>query len=133
MPDPSNRITAPAFDNAIRNPADPNHLMVIKPVRERVRIYSGETLIANTSNACRVLEVGRGVYDPVMYIPEADLTIEFEQLIKSTHCPIKGDASYLALAGVEIGWVYRQPLGMAADLAARHAFWPSRTRLVIGD
>ncbi|WP_428646715.1 DUF427 domain-containing protein [Roseibium sp.] len=122
-----------AFDDAIRNPDNPDHLMVIKDVPRRIRVYAGDTLLADSRNTLRVMEIGKSVYDPVVYVPEADLTCTFETTGKSTHCPIKGDASYIAFGGEEIGWVYKEPIPMAARLAKHYAFWPARVRVVEGD
>ncbi|WP_420413561.1 DUF427 domain-containing protein [Roseibium sp.] len=121
-----------AFEDAIRNPANPAHLMVIKPVTRRIRIFAGDVLLADTKNALRVLEVGRSVYDPVIYVPEADLMCDFDSLEKSTHCPIKGDATYITLEGEELGWVYTSPIETSQKLANHYAFWPNKVRLIEG-
>ncbi len=126
-------LQSPAFVDAIRNPKDPNHLMVIKPVTRNIRVFAGETLLAKTTNAIRVMEVGRGVYDPVIYVPENSLQSPFSELSKSTHCPIKGDASYVAIGGDEIGWVYKTPLQMSIQLKNHYAFWPDKVRIVEGN
>ncbi|MTI44801.1 uncharacterized protein (DUF427 family) [Roseibium hamelinense] len=128
----ANLISAPAFESAARNPHDPNHLMVIKPVKQRVRVFHGDCLLADSHSAKRVLEVGHGVYDPVIYIPVKDIVFDFTPVEKSTHCPIKGDARYVAAHGEEVGWVYDTPLPMATELGECYAFWPDKTRLVIG-
>lgn len=125
--------TFPAFEKAIRNPDDPGHLMIIREVPRRVRVYSGDVLLADSHNARRVQEIGRSVYDPVIYIPEADLTADLGRVDKTTHCPIKGDAGYVSFQDEEIGWVYRSPIPMAGQLAGHHAFWPDKVRLVEGE
>lgn len=122
-----------AFNDAIRNPGNPDHLMVIKDVPRRIRIYHGATLIADSTSALRVLEIGKTFYDPVFYLPEADLKTGLETVDRSTHCPIKGDASYVAVDGDEIGWVYRTPIPMADRLTAHYAFWPAKVRVVEGE
>lgn len=131
MPDP--QLTAATFDKAIRNPAEPNHLMVLKEIPRRIRIYAGTTLLADTTKALRLMEIGRSVYDPVIYVPETDLACVFESIDKSTRCPIKGDARYVGLDGEELGWVYKRPLAMARQLSGHHAFWPSKVRVVEGE
>ncbi|MET1412508.1 DUF427 domain-containing protein [Roseibium sp. HPY-6] len=123
----------PALNDAIRNPNNPTHMMVIKDVARRIRIYAGDVLLADSTSARRVVEFGKSVYDPVVYIPEADLIANFETVERSTHCPIKGDASYVALEGAEIGWVYHNPIPMTAQLKGHYAFWPAKTRLVEGE
>ena len=57
--------------HTIHNPGDPRHFMRIKPVKGRVRILLGETVLADSRNALRLLEAGHDVYDPVLYIPLA--------------------------------------------------------------
>jgi len=125
--------TSDPFADAIRNPANPAHLMVVRPVGRRIRIYAGDTLLADSTRALRVIEVGKSVYDPVVYVPGNDLAVAFERLEKSTHCPLKGNASYVALAGEELGWTYENPIEAAAAIKGHFAFWQQKTRLVEGE
>lgn len=128
---PETSITA--LSEAIRNPDDPNHMMVIKPAPRRMRVYAGDTLLADSTSALRVMELGKSVYDPVIYFPEEDVVAALDAVEKSTYCPIKGDASYVSLDSVEIGWIYKDPIPMTRQLKGHHAFWPSKTRLVEGE
>jgi len=102
--------------------------MAIKPVERRVRIYAGDLLLADTTDAVRVIEIGKTAYDPVLYVPAADVSASLEPLDRSTHCPIKGDASYFALKGEEIAWSYENPIDFAEGLAGRRAFWAFKVR-----
>ncbi|WP_420333952.1 DUF427 domain-containing protein [Roseibium sp.] len=122
-----------ALRDAIRNPDNPNHMMVIKPAPRRMRVYAGDTLLADSTRALRVMELGKSVYDPVIYFPEEDVVASLGLVDKSTHCPIKGDASYVSLDGEEIGWAYKDPIPMSRQLKGHHAFWPSKSRLVEGE
>lgn len=124
--------TATAIPGTIQNPNNPQHCMAIKPVERRVRVFAGETLLADTTDAVRVIEIGRSVYDPVLYVPEADVAAPLERLDKSTHCPLKGDASYFALGGEEIAWSYETPFEFAEALAGRRGFWASKVRIEEG-
>ncbi|WP_346891832.1 DUF427 domain-containing protein [uncultured Roseibium sp.] len=126
-------LTPDPFADAIRNPGNPDHLMVLKPVKRRVRIYAGDTLLADSTRALRVIEVGKSVYDPVVYIPGDDLVANFDRLAKSTHCPLKGDASYVAHNEEELGWAYKNPIEPASAIKGFFAFWPHKTRLVEGE
>ena len=63
----------PPVEGAIRNPSNPHHFMVIKPIPRKVRVFIGDRLIADTTEAVRVIEIGRSVYDPVVYFPADDL------------------------------------------------------------
>ena len=119
----------PSLDGAIRNPGNPNHLMVVRPVRRTVRVYVGDTLIAETRNALRVMEMGKSLYDPAFYIPVSDVVVHLDPVDKSTHCPLKGDASYRAFNGSEIAWTYDRPLEGARQLEGHLAFWPDKVRI----
>jgi uncharacterized protein (DUF427 family) len=123
----------PSLEGAIRNQGNPDHLMVIRPVRRTVRVYIGDTLIAQTHNALRVMEMGKSLYDPALYIPVSDLVVDLDPVDKSTHCPLKGDASYLAMNGAEIAWTYDRPLEGAQMLEDHLAFWPDKVRIAEGD
>ncbi len=120
------------FGNAIRNPGNPNHMMVVKPVEQRVRVYVGDDLIADTKNAVRVIEIGRDVYDPMVYVPNGDILVDLDRGTKETHCPLKGDASYRDFKGTEIGWTY-DVYEFASKLDARTGFWPAKVRLIEGE
>lgn len=114
----------------IHNPDNEAHFMRIRPVKATVRIRRGGTLLAETANALRVLETGRDVYDPVIYIPEADVTAPLEPVKdKSTHCPLKGDASYFAFGGEEIAWTYDRPFEWSGQLRGHVAFYPGKVTI----
>ncbi len=119
--------------DVIRNPGNAAHFMAMKPLKQRIRVYAGDTLLADTLDAIRLIEVGRDVYDPLVYVPAGDVTAELKRLDKSSHCPLKGDASYHAYRGVEIAWSYDAPLDFARDIAGRHAFWPAKVRIEEGE
>ncbi|WP_421723114.1 DUF427 domain-containing protein [Bauldia sp.] len=123
----------PAFPDAIHNPDNPRHFMLVKPVPRRVQVFRGDTLLADTIEAIRVLEVGKTLYDPVLYIPAADIREALTPVDKTTHCPLKGDASYHAHNGHEIAWSYEAPFAFSAVLTAHRAFWPDKVRIVEGD
>lgn len=122
----------PDIPEAIRNPDNPRHFMVVKPVPRRVQIFDGDTLVAETTDAIRVMEVGKTLYDPVLYVPESDIRVPLSAIDKTTHCPLKGDASYHAHDGEEIAWSYELPFGFAVVLASRRAFWTDKVRIVEG-
>ena len=85
------------MEQAIRNPNDPGHFMRIKPVSATVIVRRGDHILAETNQAKLVLEVGRDLYDPVYYIPEADVMVSLIKNTRSTHCPLKGKAAYFDL------------------------------------
>jgi len=123
----------PSLEGAIRNRSNPNHLMVIRPVKRTVRVYAGGDLIAETKGALRVMEMGKTLYDPAIYLPAEDITADFTALDKTSHCPLKGDASYVALDGDEIAWTYDLPLDGAEQLDGHFAFWPDKVMIAEGD
>lgn len=123
---------APSLEGAIRNPANPNHLMVIRPVRRTVSVHVGDTLIAQTRDALRVMEMGKSLYDPAIYVPASDVAVTLDPVDKSTHCPLKGDASYVSFEGDEIGWTYDRPLEGSRQLEGHLAFWPDKVRVTEG-
>lgn len=123
----------PSLQGAIRNPANPNHLMVIRPVPRTVSVHVGGTLIAQTQDALRVMEMGKSLYDPAIYVPASDVLVTLDPVDKSTHCPLKGDASYVSFNGEEIAWSYDRPLEGSRQLAGHFAFWPNKVRITEGD
>jgi uncharacterized protein (DUF427 family) len=127
-----NELMDAFVEGAIRNPANPNHFMILKPVARRVRIFLDERLIADTTDAICLVEIGRKAYDPVLYVPPGALTVPLDKIDKTSHCPLKGDASYYALDGEEVGWAYHAPFDFAAELANLHAFWSSKVRIEQG-
>ena len=116
--------------DAIHNPSEPRHFMRIKPVERRVVIWRDGEMLAETSEAVRVLEVGKDLYDPVLYLPPADVTPRLRRNDDTTHCPLKGDAVYFDLLDAAgevrvpgIAWSYPEPIGPTAELAGRVAFY----------
>lgn len=119
-------------EGAIRDPSNPHHFMVAKPVDGRVRIYWGACLLADTTKAFWLIEIGRKAHNPVLYVPPEDLATAFGKTDKTTHCPLKGDASYYTVDGEEVGWAYLDPFAFAAVLTGRHAFWAGKVRIEQG-
>ena len=126
----------PLRDLAIRNPANAAHFMRIKPVSGRVSIrFAGETL-ALSADALRVLEVGRDLYDPVLYLPAADVRARLRAGGGRTRCPIKGESEYLDLHGSDgalraaaLAWSYDPTVPGAEALAGRIAFDPRQVEI----
>lgn len=69
----------------------------------------------------RLIEIGDIAHPPRIYLPLEGVTAQLDVVDKQTHCPLKGDAFYLALEGHEIGWSYKtldfasQIQGLASD------------------
>ena len=119
------------ISNAIRNPAEPRHFMRIKPVERRIVVWVDGEMLAETTGAVRVLEVGKDLYDPVLYLPAEDVSPRLRRNEEaSSHCPLKGDAVYFDLVDADggvrvpkIAWSYSKPFDFAAELAGRVAFY----------
>ena len=121
----------PDVAGAIRNPGNPHHFMVPQPMTERVRVFVGKDLIADSCDALQILEIGSKAYPPRLYLPARDLRSELVQTSRTTHCPLMGHAAYFAHNGAEIGWTY-VVYDFAKVLEGRIAFWSSKVRFEIG-
>ena len=85
-------------ENAHHNPAEPRHFMRIAPARGRQRAVIGSTTVADSDAALVLKEVGRDIYDAVLYFPRSDVSMDaLERIDKTTHCPLKGDTEYFDL------------------------------------
>ena len=120
------------MEGAIRRPDAPNHFMVLKPIKRRVvvRLPDG-TKLAESVRAIRLLESGKMLYDPVVYLPKQDLATELTHQENTTHCPLKGDANYYTLQTnshviADLAWSYDQPLDFAKDITGLIAFYPDK-------
>ncbi|MEO0556789.1 MAG: DUF427 domain-containing protein [Bacteroidota bacterium] len=117
------------------SPNGPGHFFLTEKGRG-VRIRLDHMLLAETDRAVVLKEVGRTVYDPVFYVPREDVAMG--QLVPvpslTTHCPVKGAASYFALAGEDapwIAWSYETPVPYAEAISGLLAFDTSRVTLEI--
>ena len=123
------------MEGAIRRPDAPNHFMVLRPVNKRVivRLPDGSKL-AETTNAVRLLEAGKSLYDPVIYLPKSDVSVLLTKQAQTTYCPLKGDASYFTLeTGAEthadLAWSYEKPLDFSKDIEGLVAFYSDKVIL----
>jgi len=96
---------------------------------KRIRIIYNGVVIADSTNALRVLETS---HPPVYYIPPADIQMQYlTKASRQTFCEFKGAASYynVAVNGASVtqaGWYYPQPSPGYTDLANYVAFYPSK-------
>ncbi|MCH8347075.1 MAG: DUF427 domain-containing protein [Proteobacteria bacterium] len=109
-----------------------NHYAEITPAKGTLSAAAraGGSLLAETTRALKLTEYHFGkVFPAVYYIPRQD--IDFSRLVKnrghSTHCPIKGEASYYSLKTDEglvenIAWSYQAPLDHVALIKGFLAF-----------
>ncbi len=122
--------------NAIHSPQDLRHFMDIgRPTYTVTATIAGRE-IARSRRTLKLKEVGRGVYDPVMYFPREDVDQTcLEATDKTTHCPLKGDTTYfdLFMDGTrrnDIAWSYTQTIDDATVIKDLIAFDTSRVQIV---
>ena len=84
----------------------------------------------------RLLELGRDMYDPVVYVPRGDVRAKLGPNDTSTHCPLKGDAAYFdllddsgAVVQAKIAWTYPQPFDFASQLIGLVAFYADQVTI----
>lgn len=101
--------------------------ITIKHASGTYAVRAQGAVIGETS---RALELTEGEYDPVIYIPRADLQmVFFDPSEKTSHCPWKGEASYFHLAGKNrrqenVAWSYESPSEGVSEIAGHLAFYP---------
>lgn len=100
---------------AIHNPDEPRHFMRIVPAATRHTARVGDQVLADSTEAVVVKEVGRDIYDPVVYFPRADVEMGLLSVIdKSTFCPLKGHTEYFDFTPTtgdsvgEVAWSYTE-------------------------
>ena len=114
----------------------PGYRVDLLPQRARVRVWQGETLLADSRRTLRVEETA---HRDVTYFPESDVRLAlFDASEHHTFCPFKGEADYLSLARAErpdpnLVWTYRKPFAEVAGLAGYVAFYADRVRIEIDE
>lgn len=123
-------------EGAVHNPSEPRHFMRIVPAGASRRAAADGVQIASSDAAVVVKEVGRDIYDPVLYFPRDDVDMSaLVPIDKTTHCPVKGDTEYfdVLVAGqhiAEAAWSYVANLvDGAGELERRIAFDRSKIDL----
>ena len=116
------------MDMTIHRPDSDQHFMVLRPIQQRVvvRLPNGQKL-ADSEDAIRLMESGRTLYDPVIYLPRRDLTMDLVTERGESKCPLKGTATYYGVEGHEkLAWSYREPLSFATAIRDLVAFYPNK-------
>lgn len=107
----------------------PDHPITIEPNPNRIRVMLGGVIVAETT---RALTLREAAYPPVHYIPRDDIEADlYEPSDHRSHCPYKGDASYLSLTASglvrrDAVWSYEQPHPAVAAIAGHVAFYPNK-------
>ncbi len=115
----------------IHNPAEPRHYMRFRPIKGEIVIKAGDLELARSKAAMRMLEIARDVYDAVVYVPANSISDQLAPVPdKTSHCPLKGDASYFALSGGEpIAWSYQKTLDFAKAIEGYVAFYADQVTI----
>jgi uncharacterized protein (DUF427 family) len=97
----------------------------VETTTERIRIRLGGRLIADTTDAVRVLETS---HPPVYYLPlSAFAAGVLTPAAGASFCEFKGAAKYLSVgAEVGAGWYYPTPSRGFEQLVDRVAIYPGR-------
>ncbi|TLM81452.1 DUF427 domain-containing protein [Pseudarthrobacter sp. NamE2] len=101
----------------------------VEPGSERIRIFLGGELIADTTDSLRVLETS---HPPVYYLPRrAFKPGALEPSQGNSFCEFKGAARYLTVRGGGVAaeraaWFYPVPAAGFEALADRVAVYPGR-------
>lgn len=104
---------------------DPKGRITLERSPHRVRVFAGDGLIADSSDAIELCEIG---YPVRQYIPRQDIAMHYlRRSDKITHCPYKGDASYYSIVLADrvienAAWSYEQPFAAMAGISQLIAF-----------
>lgn len=92
-------------------PATKDHFATFERPSDTFRVTHDGKEVARSDAALLLTERAYGnTYPAAVYLPASSLAIERVKTGLSTHCPLKGDASYWTLSGVENGiWSYETP------------------------
>lgn len=122
-------------ENAVHNPDEPRHFMRAVPAKRSYSAAIDAHDLATSTTATIVKEVGRDIYDAVVYFPRDDVDMSaLKRIDKSTHCPIKGDTEYFdVVVGenhlAEAAWSYVDIVEGAEQLRHQIAFDTTRIRV----
>lgn len=100
-------------EGAIHNPNEPRHFMRVVPAPGRQLARLAGQVVADSTEAVVVKEVGIDIYDAVIYFPRGDVAMHrLRSIDKTTHCPLKGDTEYFDIVAedggehAEAAWSY---------------------------
>ncbi|MDH3388912.1 MAG: DUF427 domain-containing protein [Gammaproteobacteria bacterium] len=105
------------------------HYATTQASDDTYRVFYGEALILESNRVIELNEHYAGKdYAAVIYFPASAFSaLETVQTDKSTHCPIKGDASYWSYRDSVNGiWCYQEPLPQVRQIKNHYAFDQTR-------
>ncbi len=106
----------------------------IRPDTRRVIVRIGESVVADTTHALRVLETAS---PPTFYIPLAEVRADLLSWgPPQSYCEWKGAAAYcdLELHGeriIQVGWRYEEPSPRFAAIADCVSFYPGKIECTV--
>jgi uncharacterized protein (DUF427 family) len=110
------------------------HTVDVHASEHHVRVLAGGQLVAETTRPLVLHETG---LPDRFYIPREDVGAEFlEPSDTTSHCPFKGDASYVSVRAGEAyvqdaAWAYDKPKDDVAVIAGHLSFYPDRVQVEV--
>jgi uncharacterized protein (DUF427 family) len=107
------------------------HRISTRPSTRHVRVERAGQVLAESSRAVELEETGLPTR---YYLPREDVRADLLTPSETTsHCPFKGDATYLSAPGApDAFWVYEAPSeDDAKPIAGLLAPWPGRVDVVV--
>ena len=108
---------------------DKMHFATTKPADKLYQVFLDRELILESDRAIMLNEHHKGKdFAAVIYFPEAEIAeLDTSPSDLKTHCPIKGDASYLNFRDIENGlWYYAEPISSVRQIKQHYAFDQSK-------
>ncbi|WP_170603186.1 DUF427 domain-containing protein [Ruegeria arenilitoris] len=123
--------------NVHATPRTKGYGISVETLPDRIAIYRGDVLLAESSNAKVMYETR---LPPAIYVPRSDLCVELSaETDLQTFCPFKGTATYhdINLSGERLTnsiWAYEDALPESAAIQGHIGFLPSAyTHIDLGD
>jgi uncharacterized protein (DUF427 family) len=103
------------------------HYAAIDNYNRKLTLKYLNEVIAETTSALILKEVGKSIYDPVFYLPKESVLIKLvSEPNRQSLCPIKGDASYWNVEGDftdnYFAWSYENALPRTKKIKGYIAF-----------
>jgi uncharacterized protein (DUF427 family) len=113
----------------LSHPRDPFHRIDILHSSRHVVVEADGRRLADSTSPVLLFEPPLPVR---YYLPPSDVALdELEPSDTATACAYKGNASYLALDGRDVAWLYPEPLREAAEVTGRIAFFNERVDITV--
>lgn len=107
------------------------HRITTRPSTKQIRVEAGGQVLAEST---RAMELDETNLPTRYYLPREDVKTDLLTASDTTsHCPFKGDATYLSAPGAaDAFWVYEAPSEEdAKPIAGLLAPWPGRVEVFV--